>query len=132
MAGTTRPLRATIGATALATGLLLTAPSPALASDMQYSQDSCSAGPFAANYSVTYAPTTDGLNDMIYSIQWDITGPTVIHGLILNRWCFRWWSWCCDRCGVVCGCCWLSGRAPSGEFAPEVEVLAVGSFEGGV
>ena len=41
MAGTTRPLRATIGATALATGLLLTAPSPALASDMQYSQDSC-------------------------------------------------------------------------------------------
>jgi hypothetical protein len=75
MAGTTRPLRATIGATALATGLLLTAPSPALASDMQYSQGSCSAGPFAANYSVTYAPTTDGLNDMIYSIQWDITGP---------------------------------------------------------
>ena len=61
-----------------------------------------------------------------------LLGPTVIHGLILNRWCFRWWSWCCDRCGVVCGCCWLSGRAPSGEFAPEVEVLAVGSFEGGV
>ena len=28
--------------------------------------------------------------------------------------------------------CWLSGRAPSGEFAPEVEVLAVGLFEGGV
>ena len=61
-----------------------------------------------------------------------LLGPPVIHGLILNRWCFRWWSWCCDRCGVVCGCCWLSGRAPSGEFAPEVEVLAVGSFEGGV
>ena len=59
-------------------------------------------------------------------------GPTVIHGLILNRWCFRWWSWCCDRCGVVCGCCWLSGRASSGEFTAEVEVLAVGSFEGGV
>ena len=60
-----------------------------------------------------------------------VTGPAVIHGLILNRWCFRWWSCCCDRCGVVCGCCWLSGRAPSGEFAPEVEVLAVGLFEGG-
>jgi hypothetical protein len=59
-------------------------------------------------------------------------GPTVIHGLILNRWCFRWWSWCCDRCGVVCGCCWLPGPAAAGEFAAEVEVLAVGSFEGGV
>ena len=61
-----------------------------------------------------------------------VTGPAVIHGLILNRWCFRWWSWCCDRCGVVRGCCWLSGPAPSGEFAPEVEVLAVGLFEGGL
>jgi hypothetical protein len=61
-----------------------------------------------------------------------LIGPTVIHGLILNRWCFRWWSCCCDRCGVVCGCGWLSGRASSGEFAAEVEVLAVGLFEGGV
>lgn len=76
MAGSTRPLSAALGATALATGLLLTTPSPAMASDMQYSRGSCSAGPFAANYSVTYAPNTDGSDDVVYSVQWDITGPT--------------------------------------------------------
>jgi IstB-like ATP binding protein len=59
-------------------------------------------------------------------------GPTVICGLILNWCCFRWWSCCCDGCGVVGGCGWLSGPAVSGEFAAEVEVLAVGSFEGGL
>jgi hypothetical protein len=76
MAGSTRPLRATLGATALATGLLLTMPSPAMASDMQNSRGSCSSGPFAANYSVTYAPNTDGSDHVVYSVQWDITGPT--------------------------------------------------------
>jgi hypothetical protein len=65
--------RAAVGVAATCGALLATA-GPAAASD-GVSQGSCSAGAYVANYSVSYGQTTDGSNDRIYTIQWDIKGP---------------------------------------------------------